>query len=109
MNMKLQWENTRAWIAHFDIPGFKSMIEHENESVPLRVLKSKLDDVIYKLEREIESKDERVDFQFYADTFIIYSKSKKINDYPLLVRASKNFINDCINKRLPIRGHCTIL
>jgi hypothetical protein len=102
--MEQEWETTQSWIAYFDILGFKSMIEYENESIALQVLKSKIDEVINKLEEDIDSKDERVDFQFYADTFIIYSKSEKINDYPLLVRVSKNFINNCIYEKLPVRG-----
>jgi len=102
--MDHQWETFQAWVAHFDILGFKSMIEHEDQSLALKILKSKLDEVIVKLKSEIESKDECVDFQFYADTFIFYSKSEKINDYPLLVRACKNFINECIYRRLPVRG-----
>ena len=40
----------------------------------------------------------------YTDTFIIYSKATQTTGYPELVRASKNFINTCIYKRLPIRG-----
>jgi hypothetical protein len=104
MKQEQQWETNQAWIAHFDILGFKSMIEHEDQSLALELLKSKLDDVIVKLKREIESKAEHIDFQFYADTFIIYSKSENIHDYSLLIRACKNFTNNCIYKRLPVRG-----
>jgi len=102
--MELQWETSQSWIAHFDVLGFKSMIEHEDQALEMEILKNTLDEVIEDLKNEIESKNEHVDFQFYADTFIIYSKSKEVKDYPLLVRAAKNFINKCIYNGLPVRG-----
>lgn len=104
MKQEQQWKTNQAWIAHFDILGFKSMIEHKDQSLAIELLKRKLDAVIVKLKSEIESKDEHIDFQFYADTFMIYSKTEKLNDLPLLIRACKNFINKCIYKKLPVRG-----
>ena len=102
--MRNNWESHDTWISHFDILGFKSFLESEDKSLKLELLKSKIDEVISKLEKEIEKHDEFIDYLFYADTFIIYSKNDKINDYPSLIRVSKNFINTCINKRIPIRG-----
>jgi hypothetical protein len=99
-----KWETHETWIAHFDILGFKSMVDNEGKSLQLASLKSKIDDVICKLEKEIANHEEFIDYQFYADTFIIYSKNDKVNDYPSLVRASKNFIINCIYKSLPVRG-----
>jgi len=104
MKQEQQWETNQGWIAHFDILGFKSMIEYEDQSLAIERLKGQLDYVIVKLKSDIEPKVKQIDFQFYADTFIIYSKSKKIHDYALLIRACKNFINNCIKKRLPVRG-----
>lgn len=102
--MRNNWESHDAWISHFDILGFKSLIEKEDQSLELELLKSKITEVISKLDAEIEKHDACIDYQFYADTFIIISKNDRINDYPSLIRVSKNFINACIYNRIPIRG-----
>lgn len=103
-NMDTKWFSDKAWVAHFDILGFKSIINNDNESVGLRVLKSQIDEVIDDLKKNVADFDESVGYLFYADTFIIYSKSVKINDYPGLISVSKRFMNNCIYKRLPVRG-----
>lgn len=102
--MKDNWESHYTWIAHFDILGFKSLIDQEYQSLTIESLKSNIDEVISKLEKEIESHGEHIDFHFFADTFIIFSKNDKINDYPALISVSKSFINSCTYIRLPVRG-----
>lgn len=102
--MDTKWFSYKAWVAHFDILGFKSIINNDNESVKLGVLKSQIDEVIDDLKKNVANFDESVGYLFYADTFIIFSKSAKINDYPGLISVSKNFMSNCIYKRLPVRG-----
>lgn len=102
--MKLQWEKNRSWIAHFDILGFKSMIEFANRPIPLEIVKSKIDEIINYLKSNIESEYPDIDFQHFADTFIIYSRSERVNDYLHLALMCKRFIAQCIKIRLPVRG-----
>lgn len=102
--MEDNWISYEAWVANFDILGFKSIIEHKDQSFELQLLKRKLDEVIKKLNNEIVQKIEYVDYQHYSDTFIIYSKSKEVSDYLPFIRICKNFIVNCFYKRLPIRG-----
>ncbi len=98
------WESHNTWITHFDILGFKSQLDNNDQSLALNILKSKINDVLGSLESDIKKHKEFIDYQHYADTFIIYSINDKINDYPSLIRVSKNFILNCTNSELPVRG-----
>lgn len=103
--MEDNWINRNAWIAHFDVLGFKSLLENESNSLVIEVLKSQFDEVLMKLQKDISTYfEQQIDYLFFADTFVIYSKSEKINEYPALIRVAKSFINLCISKRLPVRG-----
>lgn len=93
-----------AWIAHFDILGFKSIIDNDNGSLTLAILQSSINEIIDDLRRDVSEFEESVDYLFYADTFLIYSKSERVNDYPGFIRVSKNFITRCICKLIPVRG-----
>lgn len=80
------------------------MINGSSQSLSIAVLQSQLNEIIEELKRDVEPKFGYVDFQFYADTFVIHTPSAKIDDYPLFLNVSKNFIKNCIYKKLPIRG-----
>jgi hypothetical protein len=45
-----------------------------------------------------------IDYLFYADTFIFYSKSDQVKDYPSMLSVSQKFIRKCISIKLPVRG-----
>src|SRR4030042_133499 len=102
--MDTYWDISQAWVAHFDILGFKECLNKDGQSILLNILRTSIDESIERLESEINHHRNVFDFIFYADTFIIYSDLVDSTGYPGLVRASKNFINSCIYKRLPIRG-----
>lgn len=102
--MKDKWVNRHAWIAHFDVLGFKNLLENEGGSLVIEVLKSQIDEVIEQLKSDISSFEDKIDYLFFADTFVIYSKSEKLNEYPALISVSKKFISRCIYKKLPVRG-----
>ena len=102
--MEQKWIKCQAWIAHFDILGFKSIIGNNSNSLNLVILRETISDVIDRLKKRVAKFDENVDYIVYADTFLIYSKTNKINDYPGLISASKELIRYCISKSLPIRG-----
>lgn len=104
INMYNSWSSIKTWVAHFDILGFKHRINYEDQSLLLEILKSSIDEVIEKLKEDISHFEDVIDYTSYADTFIIYSKAMEKNGYPALVRTSKNFLNTCVCKRLPVRG-----
>ncbi len=94
--MSDNWTESEAWVAYFDIWGFKSFSENER----IR----KIDDAIKRLKELTKEFEENLEYLFFADTLVIYSKSKKINDYPALITISKRFYHDSIYSSLPMRG-----
>jgi len=98
------WTSRNAWIAHFDILGFKQLLENEGGSLTIAVVKSKIDKAIEKLKKDVSNFDTEIDYLFFSDTFVIYSKTKRMNEYPGLISVAKSFINHCIYMKLPVRG-----
>ena len=47
---------------------------------------------------------ESIGYFVFSDTFIFFSKSDQVNDYPGLMSASKSLIRKAISMGLPIRG-----
>jgi len=98
------WDNRNAWIAHFDILGYKNMLENAGASVPILVLQSQIDDLIDSIKDSVNTFTESIGYFVFSDTFILYSKSNLVNDYPALMTASKALIQKSISMGLPIRG-----
>jgi len=103
-NMDNNWKSYNTWIALFDVIGFKYKIDNEDRSLYLNVLKDSIDEVLKKLQKQTTHFESLVNFTFYADTFIIYATSPDDSGYPEFINISKDFIRNCILKRLPVRG-----
>ncbi len=102
--MEFSWSEHEAWIAQFDILGFKNRIRESNQSSFLRVFKASLDEAIYKLDQDKKEFEETIEIILYADTFIIYTIQDN-NSMPHGVLAtSENFLVSCIRNRIPVRG-----
>lgn len=99
-----EWENRKAWIAHFDILGFKNMLGNKGDSVPIAVLQSQIDDALKLLNQKIDSFEEKIGYLVFSDTFILFSKTEYVNDYPALISSAKHFIYSCLSMGLPVRG-----
>lgn len=102
--MKCNWINQESWIVHFDILGFQEAINRPGEHLAIRVLQSKIDDVIEYLKLGLDDFHNRVGYILLSDTFLIYSKTSKVEEYPIIVSLAKRFINKCISIKLPVRG-----
>lgn len=102
--MNKKWTSYQAWIAYFDILGFKSLIDNEKRSLPIAVLKSKIEELIDELEKKAAQYDGSVEYLYYADTFIIYSGTEQFRDYADFIRVTKDFYYKSIYIQLPIRG-----
>jgi hypothetical protein len=101
--MTKEWYEHQAWIAYFDVLGFKSMINSKNY-LTLKILQRAISDALFDLDRKVSKLKTNVNYLFYADTFIIYSTSEQIDDYLWFIHIAEDFISQCILKRLPIRG-----
>lgn len=94
------WQSYNAWIAHFDLLGFKSKLE----TSPIHFLQSEVDGIVNDLQAEVKDFPSNVDYVLYADTFILYSKSSESKDYPALLHTATHFMEKCIYKGIALRG-----
>lgn len=98
------WQTYEAWIAYFDILGFKEELkktgEHNNY---LRLLQCKIDEIIKYLQAEV-TEFQNVDCLFYADTFIFYSRSNENRNYAGIIHVATHFIERCLAIGIPLRG-----
>lgn len=94
------WQSYEAWMAYFDLLGFKQKLK----TLPLSILQQKVNDIVKDLQAEAKEFERNVDYLFYADTFIFYSKSGENEDYPGLLHVSTHFMEKCICKGIALRG-----
>ncbi len=99
-----QWETHECWVAHFDILGFKSLLDQGWMEFKTVLSQSKIDDILNAIENIPPLYREHIDCLFYADTFIFYSNSDQALDYSSIIYAAQKFIRQCIYIKLPVRG-----
>jgi hypothetical protein len=99
-----RWETHECWVAHFDILGFKSLLDQGWMEFRTVLSQSKIDEVIESIDDMPALHSEHIDYLFYADTFIFYSKSDRVIGYPSMLSVAQRFIRKCISIKLPVRG-----
>ena len=99
-----QWETHERWVAHFDILGFKSLLDQGWMEFKTVLSQSKIDDILNAIENIPPLYREHIDYLFYADTFIFYSNSDQALDYSSIICVAQEFIRKCIYIKLPVRG-----
>jgi hypothetical protein len=99
-----EWETHECWVAHFDILGFKSLLVHGHRDPKTILSQIDIDEIIECTENMPALHREHIDYLFYADIFIFYSKSDRIQDYPSMLSVAQRFIRKCISIKLPVRG-----
>jgi hypothetical protein len=98
--MEQCWQWYDAWIAYFDLLGFKAMLR----TLPISILRQKVDEIVKDLHVEAKEFEKNVECLFYADTFVFYSKSELNKDYPGLLHVATHFMEKCIYKGIALRG-----
>lgn len=99
-----QWETHECWVAHFDILGFKSLLVHGSKDFKTILSQIDIDEIIASIKDMPPLYREHIEYLFYADTFIFYSKSDQIQDYSPILSVAQMFIRKCISIKLPVRG-----
>lgn len=98
--MEQCWQTYNAWVAHFDLLGFQAKLK----ALPVSRLKQQVNEIVHDLQTEANESANSIDYLFYADTFMFYSKSGENRDYPGLIHAAKHFMEKCIYKGTALRG-----
>lgn len=99
------WVFNNLWIAHFDILGFKELIRNPAGSLKSTILVEQIDEIIEELKGHFKNSFfDGIDYYFYADTFVIVSKTDEPKNWLPFLNLSQRLMQACIYKRLPIKG-----
>lgn len=94
------WKTYDAWVAHFDLLGFRAKLR----TLPISILQLKANEIVRSLQEETGEFEDIVDSLYYADTFIFYSKSGENQCYPGLMHVATHFMQKSISKGIALRG-----
>lgn len=98
--MDQHWQTYNAWVAYFDLLGFSAKLK----TLWVFILQQEVNEIIHDLRIEANEFADSIDYLFYADTFVLYSKSGENRDYPGLIHAATHFMEKCIYKGTALRG-----
>ncbi len=98
--MDYAWRSYNAWIAYFDLLGFEAKLKTE----PMFIIQQEVEEIVAGLGAEAMEFEKDLAYLFYADTFIVYSKSDEDRHYPGLRHAARHFMEKCIHKGIALRG-----
>lgn len=96
------WNRKDAWIAVFDILGFRELLRNTDQELPRRLLTSRLED----LDRVLEAAPTEAGIEYlrYSDTFVLWTPDLEPRCYPWLLHICESFITKSIYVGLPIQG-----
>ena len=104
-----KWNTRNAWIASFDILGFKKLANVKGDTVAAQLV---MDDYEQVLQNLNEASDLRalgsVSYFWLSDTFVLFTENDSTGSYRLIQFASKRFIEECIYSGVPIRGAISV-
>jgi hypothetical protein len=98
----ITWNRKDAWIAVFDILGFKELLRATDQELPRALLTSRLED----LDRVLESapSEAGVEYLCYSDTFVLWTPDLDTRYYPWILNICESFITKSIYVGLPVRA-----
>ena len=100
------WNRKDAWIAVFDILGFKELIRQTDLDFPRALLTDRLEDLIQVL--KTAPAEAGVDCVMLSDTLVVSTSNLKPCSYPWFLRKCKDLITKSITVELPIRGAISV-
>lgn len=100
----LNWTERDAWIAVFDVLGFKTLIRQADILLLREILKSKIEDLIQSLESEQSIKNGCLECFVFSDTLVLIAPDMGSNSYGWFLLACETIITKSIYLELPLRG-----
>jgi hypothetical protein len=98
--MEKNWQSYEAWVAHFDLLGYKDKLA----TLPAEYLQLEVDEVVRDFRNKAWEFKEEIECLHYVDTFIFYSRSNEDRNYPGIIQTSKHFMERCLSKGVALRG-----
>lgn len=99
---KIQY--TKRWFAYFDLLGFSNLVQRTSieQVMPL------YQEALNQLERSPEDKKAQgIYVSWFSDTFIIYSRGSKAEDFANIEHVSRLFFQHLILNKIAVRGSLT--
>ncbi|ALO44914.1 hypothetical protein [Pseudohongiella spirulinae] len=99
---KIQY--TKRWFAYFDLLGFSDLVQQKSISQIMPLYNKALD----QLERSPEEKKQQgIYVSWFSDTFIVYSRGSKAEDFANIEHVSRLFFQHLILNKIAVRGALT--
>ncbi len=92
------------WVAFFDILGFANMVKNTKNSIDDYHMLEKYNQAVESLRKTKGYKEGSICKAWFSDSFILYSKDDSAVHYTWLSLCARQFICDCIDDHIPLRG-----
>jgi hypothetical protein len=103
----INWSQKKAWVAVFDILGFKNRIRHVDEEFQRALLTGQLNDLFEALEPEV-IRHGQLEYVIFSDTVVIFAPDSEMGSYGWFLLQCTNLIKKSIDIRLPLRGAISV-
>ncbi|TKB85283.1 MAG: hypothetical protein E8D44_05230 [Nitrospira sp.] len=104
----ITWTRKSAWVAVFDILGFRSTAKQMDAEFQRALLTDKLSDLLTSLENSLAVTQGGIEHLVISDTIVLFASSPEPQAYPSLLQACQRFIEKSIYVKLPLRGAISI-
>lgn len=95
---------TNRWFCYLDLLGFRNLVQSKDIEQVLPIY----EEALSHLENAAQNKARQgIMFSWFSDTFILYSKSGRAEDFALLEQAGRLFFRELIKNEIPVRGALT--
>lgn len=109
MRKPTTWEVRNAWVASFDILGFKNFANVKGDSFAAKMIREDYETVLEHLEISVDLKSlGTVSYLWLSDTFVMFSDDDSASSYRVIQYAAKHFIEECLYSGVPIRGAISV-
>jgi hypothetical protein len=96
----ITWNRKDAWIAVFDILGFRALLRQTDHDFPRALLTDRLDELIKVF--EAKPTEAEVEYLIFSDTILVWSPDLESRSYPWFLEKCIRFITKSISVKLPI-------
>jgi hypothetical protein len=106
-SMMVEWSQKKAWVAVFDILGFKNRIRLADQEFQRALLTGQLDDLFEALEPEF-IQNGQLEYVIFSDTIVIFAPDSEMRSYGWFLLQCTKLIERSIDIRLPLRGAISV-
>lgn len=99
--LKRKLRYTKRWFAYFDLLGFANLVRTSEIHDVLPIYEKALDAIE---EKANPKRAKGLNYSWFSDTFIIFTKGSSLEEFALIEQASRLFFQKLILHKIPVRG-----